>query len=525
MPRGSKKRGYVSDESSEDSSSDDSSEYDVSERSDDEEPPKKKRKQSKNKAKAKGKKKKKGNKKKSKTSGTLTKKQVSEILDENDSIVLGNNEDGKYVKISRKSSNKKMIVCTATEKSKSSKSKSKSKKSKSQTKIKEKETKFKTKLQLDRASINCAMEHVDDGFVVIDTSKKKNKKISEMFDSDSESESESESESSSDSSESESEDEESESKSDDRILQGKKICISGGMSLPQKKIKNLIESNGGILKSSVTSDCEIVLVGKDVYDLSSSKCQKALTMKNCQIITEDWLHDCIEQKTLLITSSYQVGDDEDNDESSSSSSEEEDEDVKPKKSKTKTKSKAKSKSKSKTKTKSKAKSKGKSKSKSASTDGKKKSKGKSKSSSKSGGGKSMKKFVMKGAVPVDEHFPRSGYHVWENNGTVWDAMLNQTNISSNNNKFYKLQILESDNSPKDYFVWFRWARVGYVGQNTLLACGTNTDKAISQFCKKFKDKTVNDWNDRNDFVPHAKKYTYIPMNYSSKKGMWCVFCL
>ena len=62
---------------------------------------------------------------------------------------------------------------------------------------------------------------------------------------------------------------------------------------------------------------------------------------------------------------------------------------------------------------------------------------KSKSKSK------MKKLIMKGKAPVDEHFPfKDSFHVWEENGVVWDAMLNQTNISQNNNKFYKMQILE-----------------------------------------------------------------------------------
>ena len=37
---------------------------------------------------------------------------------------------------------------------------------------------------------------------------------------------------------------------------------------------------------------------------------------------------------------------------------------------------------------------------------------------------------MKGSVPVDEHFPhKDSYHVWETNECIWDAMLNQTNIS------------------------------------------------------------------------------------------------
>ena len=42
-------------------------------------------------------------------------------------------------------------------------------------------------------------------------------------------------------------------------------------------------------------------------------------------------------------------------------------------------------------------------------------------------------------------------------------MLNQTNIASNNNKYYILQLLEKRSTTAagpDLAVWFRWGRVG-----------------------------------------------------------------
>ena len=56
---------------------------------------------------------------------------------------------------------------------------------------------------------------------------------------------------------------------------------------------------------------------------------------------------------------------------------------------------------------------------------------------------------MKGKVPIDEHFPlpHSNYHVLEYMGKVYSATLNQTNVSHNNNKFYILQVLQSDSNP------------------------------------------------------------------------------
>lgn len=37
------------------------------------------------------------------------------------------------------------------------------------------------------------------------------------------------------------------------------------------------------------------------------------------------------------------------------------------------------------------------------------------------------------------------------------------------------------------------------------------DPAKKEFCKKFKDKTKNDWSDRERFTPHPGKYTLIEM--------------
>ena len=63
---------------------------------------------------------------------------------------------------------------------------------------------------------------------------------------------------------------------------------------------------------------------------------------------------------------------------------------------------------------------------------------------------------------------------------IWDCMLNQTNIQFNNNKFYLIQILESD-SGKAYKVWMRWGRVGVQGQSSLSSCGTSVDAAKKIF--------------------------------------------
>src|SRR5262245_7672968 len=89
-------------------------------------------------------------------------------------------------------------------------------------------------------------------------------------------------------------------------------------------------------------------------------------------------------------------------------------------------------------------------------------------------------------IPVDDLCPLKA------KGKVvddWDAMLNQTNIGHNNNKYYVIQLVESGGK---YHTWTRWGRVGEPGQNALLGNGS-LDDAKKCFKAKFKDKTSNNW--------------------------------
>lgn len=94
----------------------------------------------------------------------------------------------------------------------------------------------------------------------------------------------------------------------------------------------------------------------------------------------------------------------------------------------------------------------------------------------------------------------------------WDAMLNQTNIGANNNKFYVLQLLEAAGR---FYAWTRWGRVGEAGQNALLGNGTLAD-AEKAFKSKFRDKTGNAWEDRGKFNPRPGKYTLIEIERSAE---------
>ena len=91
----------------------------------------------------------------------------------------------------------------------------------------------------------------------------------------------------------------------------------------------------------------------------------------------------------------------------------------------------------------------------------------------------------------------------------WDCMLNQTNIGQNNNKFYVIQMLQQGGW---YRVWNRWGRVGEPGQNVMKGPFSSEEAAASEFCKKFRDKTKNAWEDRDNFTPVKGKYTLLEMD-------------
>ncbi|ELU14708.1 hypothetical protein CAPTEDRAFT_122874 [Capitella teleta] len=129
---------------------------------------------------------------------------------------------------------------------------------------------------------------------------------------------------------------------------------------------------------------------------------------------------------------------------------------------------------------------------------------------------SVKTLVVKGKAPVDPECSSkiSTAHVYCDGCDVYDAMLNQTNIGHNNNKFYLMQILKDD-AKEAYSVWFRWGRVGKVGQNSLTACGSDLDRAKKVFCTKFSDKTKNAWSNRKNFEKIPGKYDLVEIDYGA----------
>ncbi|XP_017969668.1 PREDICTED: poly [ADP-ribose] polymerase 2 [Theobroma cacao] len=127
--------------------------------------------------------------------------------------------------------------------------------------------------------------------------------------------------------------------------------------------------------------------------------------------------------------------------------------------------------------------------------------------------------TKKGAAVLDQGIPdhiKAHYHVLQQGDNIYDAMLNQTNVGHNNNKFYVIQLLESDDW-KTYMVYNRWGRVGVKGQTKLHGPFTSQQAAIVEFESKFFNKTNNYWSNRKDFVCYPRCYAWLEMDYDEKE--------
>lgn len=70
------------------------------------------------------------------------------------------------------------------------------------------------------------------------------------------------------------------------------------------------------------------------------------------------------------------------------------------------------------------------------------------------------------------------------NGKIYSATLNQTNITNNNNKYYNLQVIQSDKDPNSNFFITRWGRVGTPGQKSIEG-PFNVAVAVNLYNSKF----------------------------------------
>ncbi|KAJ3427426.1 DNA ligase [Anaeramoeba flamelloides] len=104
---------------------------------------------------------------------------------------------------------------------------------------------------------------------------------------------------------------------------------------------------------------------------------------------------------------------------------------------------------------------------------------------------------------------KSKGQVFERDCEIFSCMLNQTNINSNNNKYYEIQIIEIGNG---FILFTHWGRVGSNGYTNEKSY-EKEDVCIEEFKKKFFQKTANRWNDRANFKCVQRKYNMLEIDY------------
>jgi poly [ADP-ribose] polymerase len=97
-------------------------------------------------------------------------------------------------------------------------------------------------------------------------------------------------------------------------------------------------------------------------------------------------------------------------------------------------------------------------------------------------------------------------------GTLFDAMCNQTDLKKNANKFYVAQLVASGN---EHHLFTRWGRVGEAGAVQLKG-PFDREQGEKEFRKQVKGKTGNDWDNRGTFVAKAGKYDLVNLAATKK---------
>ncbi|KAJ3905195.1 PARP-domain-containing protein [Lentinula edodes] len=129
----------------------------------------------------------------------------------------------------------------------------------------------------------------------------------------------------------------------------------------------------------------------------------------------------------------------------------------------------------------------------------------------------IKQVIKRGAAPVDEVSGKVSTHqVYANEEGVWDAMLNQTDINANKNKFYVLQLLHPISSNATCELFTHWGRVGERGQTQTKGPFTSA-QAINEFKKQFKAKSGVDWESRVGMEPKKGKYFFLERDYDDEE--------
>lgn len=113
---------------------------------------------------------------------------------------------------------------------------------------------------------------------------------------------------------------------------------------------------------------------------------------------------------------------------------------------------------------------------------------------------------------IDSHCSYKLGEIIEAKGLVYSCTLNQTDIKTNKNKFYIMQLIKHDTK---YIHFVRYGRIGETGVKSEKIHKTEAD-CIADFEKTFKTKTGNNWTNNKNFVKKPKKYYLSEISYEEE---------
>jgi len=138
----------------------------------------------------------------------------------------------------------------------------------------------------------------------------------------------------------------------------------------------------------------------------------------------------------------------------------------------------------------------------------------------SGGGASKKsKLTVKGGAVVDTDTGlEDTHHILNTNKVVYAAVLGLVDLSRGSNSYYKLQILEPDDTKKTrfYYLFRAWGRVGTSIGGNKLEKFLNKENAIEHFEDLYYEKTGNEWGNRTNFVKQPNKFYPLDIDYGQE---------
>ncbi|GLV34377.1 Poly-(ADP-ribose) polymerase [Carabus blaptoides fortunei] len=128
-----------------------------------------------------------------------------------------------------------------------------------------------------------------------------------------------------------------------------------------------------------------------------------------------------------------------------------------------------------------------------------------------------RKLCVKGGIAIE---PDSGLelvaHVYQSGDVRFNAVLSRTELSTNKNTYYKIQLLEAD-SGDNYWIYKGWGRIGTSIGSCKVSEISSLNEAKKSFKDLFKEKTGNVWEGRHHFVKKPGKFSYVEVDYQAQK--------